>query len=855
MSDHDDLPVWDDGSLRRFTAHHARTVRSWAYYRLGAARDAAHVPFLVERLATVDAFDATEVLAALQAIAPRSFGAAEAAALESFERSKEEAEDVDHAALARKLLARAGDAAALGRLAARCEARTARPEEWLLVHELDPARCRALHRGAGWIDDPSRAPAAALATLALVCDPEVFARVHEQSLRDPKVDESIAWEVLERCHAEVCPLVDERSHTRARACAEELAAELSSRRSPADRATAARWESVDALRPLADAMVNRRWGEAVAWCRTRLDTLRRNDDASASARAYAEWLSRQRKPELEMVQAAASMAFASVDRALDALKPFDKADLETRAWRALSACGRDAEARRRWAVGAWGEPSSREVVAAVTAQGLASNYPPVRTRAADLAARLPGFEVPAAVTRPSGHEEVVDAQILCLRAHPASLDRIARESNAAEKPAPIAYDALAFHNRRAASAILRDALGRLAGGDGTLRDSVLMAVEDVGDPALLPAVMDACDPNAEEFAETLRDLAYLAPGEEWSSPEVTAALDAFERAVAAEIDDPSRDFVVRFRCDGCGAEGRAEVPMGYVRAEQRECREAGWDGVSFNRVIVCAGCGAEDQYTLTEGTRWRALMSVYTPGDGFEVNLGALAVEGVKGRRASELLRGFARAVEAAPEDVDARRRLGVAQRLLGRPEAAATLLQAFAIGSRDLGAAVRLHTSLADQGDAAAVARSALRFLALLPGGGGDIDARKIAAKRAVDHLRAHPGEVLTVTWREGDADVTHAVALDRVNKWDRLASVLHDASVRAITLGGERPADGERLERVIEGLMPVAEMLKPQAAARPSPKAVAELEARYQAAGRNDPCPCGSGKKYKKCHINLPG
>jgi uncharacterized protein YecA (UPF0149 family) len=22
------------------------------------------------------------------------------------------------------------------------------------------------------------------------------------------------------------------------------------------------------------------------------------------------------------------------------------------------------------------------------------------------------------------------------------------------------------------------------------------------------------------------------------------------------------------------------------------------------------------------------------------------------------------------------------------------------------------------------------------------------------------------------------------------------------------------------------------------------------HQAAGRNDPCPCGSGKKFKKCH-----
>ena len=22
----------------------------------------------------------------------------------------------------------------------------------------------------------------------------------------------------------------------------------------------------------------------------------------------------------------------------------------------------------------------------------------------------------------------------------------------------------------------------------------------------------------------------------------------------------------------------------------------------------------------------------------------------------------------------------------------------------------------------------------------------------------------------------------------------------------------------------------------------------------GRNDPCPCGSGKKYKKCHLGMP-
>ena len=31
---------------------------------------------------------------------------------------------------------------------------------------------------------------------------------------------------------------------------------------------------------------------------------------------------------------------------------------------------------------------------------------------------------------------------------------------------------------------------------------------------------------------------------------------------------------------------------------------------------------------------------------------------------------------------------------------------------------------------------------------------------------------------------------------------------------------------------------------------KAAAALEVALRSAGRNDPCPCGSGKKYKKCH-----
>ena len=34
-------------------------------------------------------------------------------------------------------------------------------------------------------------------------------------------------------------------------------------------------------------------------------------------------------------------------------------------------------------------------------------------------------------------------------------------------------------------------------------------------------------------------------------------------------------------------------------------------------------------------------------------------------------------------------------------------------------------------------------------------------------------------------------------------------------------------------------------------APGASDEAKTRLATAGRNDPCPCGSGKKYKKCHL----
>jgi tetratricopeptide (TPR) repeat protein len=50
-----------------------------------------------------------------------------------------------------------------------------------------------------------------------------------------------------------------------------------------------------------------------------------------------------------------------------------------------------------------------------------------------------------------------------------------------------------------------------------------------------------------------------------------------------------------------------------------------------------------------------------------------------------------------------------------------------------------------------------------------------------------------------------------------------------------------------------PEPKAAKPEkaASAEEREKQLAEAKRRLAAAGRNDPCPCGSGKKYKKCHL----
>jgi preprotein translocase subunit SecA len=82
------------------------------------------------------------------------------------------------------------------------------------------------------------------------------------------------------------------------------------------------------------------------------------------------------------------------------------------------------------------------------------------------------------------------------------------------------------------------------------------------------------------------------------------------------------------------------------------------------------------------------------------------------------------------------------------------------------------------------------------------------------------------------------HGVA----NKSDEDAGVAQDTSERQVAAQGRRPArgrQGQAAQAAQAARGGDGEAVKHEPVRRERPKV-----------GRNDPCPCGSGKKYKKCH-----
>ena len=84
---------------------------------------------------------------------------------------------------------------------------------------------------------------------------------------------------------------------------------------------------------------------------------------------------------------------------------------------------------------------------------------------------------------------------------------------------------------------------------------------------------------------------------------------------------------------------------------------------------------------------------------------------------------------------------------------------------------------------------------------------------------------------------------------------SVVHNRDIPEMpTIRRERKAQQERQKRRGEELNGLVTYAQKQGASdtESSTASVTTLRRNLPKVGRNDPCPCGSGKKYKKCCLN---
>jgi preprotein translocase subunit SecA len=102
-------------------------------------------------------------------------------------------------------------------------------------------------------------------------------------------------------------------------------------------------------------------------------------------------------------------------------------------------------------------------------------------------------------------------------------------------------------------------------------------------------------------------------------------------------------------------------------------------------------------------------------------------------------------------------------------------------------------------------------------------------------------------VEYKRESFDMLRAM-LERVQ--DRVVKVLYKTEivVEDGAAPGQRP--GARPAPAAQLPLPTAPKARDLVFSAPSKEMPAPQKRKEAKVGRNDPCPCGSGKKYKKCH-----
>jgi len=120
-------------------------------------------------------------------------------------------------------------------------------------------------------------------------------------------------------------------------------------------------------------------------------------------------------------------------------------------------------------------------------------------------------------------------------------------------------------------------------------------------------------------------------------------------------------------------------------------------------------------------------------------------------------------------------------------------------------------------------------------------IHLRGYAQKNPQQEYKREAFELFSMMLESIKAEVTKVLMAVQIKSADELAVAEEPEAPRNIQYQHAEYAGGDTaVEAEAEGDVAVAE--RPQPFVRPGQKV-----------GRNDPCPCGSGKKYKQCHGRL--
>jgi hypothetical protein len=474
-----------------------------------------------------------------------------------------------------------------------------------------------------------------------------------------------------------------------------------------------------------------------------------------------------------------------------------------------------------------------------------------------------------------------EARARRIAAHPEALPRLLAASIATEPPRAIAevLRAVGWQNSRAAAELIRGASTRVLDlGETAL---LMQSVESLGDPSLLPAVLDAWRPGEFFISRAARVLAMLGAGVATLPAAVRDEADANLRLqeqmnqvqgagpVALLGFIQSVPLRVQVRCNRCGRSGQHEVQQATLHPDRAGCARDGWDGVCFVRIIACKYCDAEDDYTLAPESVARlqaeALVGMQLDSAHANVEQGPRVAVGIPGlsngvhiRRASDAVAWWRRRTEEAPADGEAWLRLGNILKKQDRFDAAIEAYRrAATIRPDDLDALGQWLELLLDHGRADEAAPLPMRILPLMTKPEVEPWFREGIASSLARMLQGAiaAGQPLGIeaAWSAPSAgsEVTMAVSavdLRRVNDFARFASFLaHPAVISLRLVVAEGMERGTQLESLLNGRAPVPSLLWD---ARTSGAPLTPTKRVEPKVGRNDPCPCGSGKKYKKCH-----